>query len=343
MARYMMLVLLQAVLLWGLDGRAVAAGDTTIYVIKKGDTLWGLSEQFLKDPKFWPDLWSKNRQITNPHLIYPGQRVRFVDGRPEVVTEAAAPRAAVARPAVEQPVEVVEERTFTVRGNEGGLLEADVQQSGVIIAGQHGRILIGEEDTVFTDIGSDNQATEGERYTILRTSADVHHPATGEFLGRRVVPLGLLQLARVTENGSRAIISKSFQEVAPGDLLVPYRNLERREISLKAPGSSLRGMIVESYTGNNALAAGDVVYLDLGTNQGVEEGNLLYIVRNVKLKRSVLEAKTVADYLFRFNQLPHEVVGAVVVVSVGARTSTALVVKSIDAIFKADMVISAPR
>ncbi|CAH2032457.1 LysM peptidoglycan-binding domain-containing protein [Trichlorobacter ammonificans] len=331
MARYMLLLLL---LVCGLGGHA-AADDTTIYVIRKGDTLWGLSEQFLKDPKFWPDLWSKNRQITNPHLIYPGQRVRVVDGRLETVTEAVAPKAVAAKPTVEQPLEAVEERTFTVLGNEGGLLEAEVQHSGVIIAGQHGRVLIGEEDTVFTDIGTNRQGTEGERYTILRSSSEVYHPTTGEKLGRRVVPLGSLQLARVTESGSRAIISRSFREVAPGDLLVPYHNLERREIALKASGRPLSGMIVESYTGNNALAAGDIVYLDLGISHGLEEGNLLYIVRDVKIEKGAVDPSLV--------QLPHEVVGAVVVVSVGNRTSTALVIKSIDAIFKTDMVISAPR
>ena len=335
MTRYFILFLLQLVLLCGLQARATAADDTTIYVIKKGDTLWGLSERFLNDPKFWPDLWSKNQEITNPHLIYPGQRVRFVDGKLEIVTEAALPKALEARPVVEQPQEVTEERTFTVRGNEGGLLEEDDVQSGIILAGQHGRVLIGEEDTVFTDIGTNRQGTEGQQYTILHSSAFIRHPVTNEKLGKRVVPLGSLQLARVTESGSRAIINKSFREIAPGSLLVPYRNLERREISLKVAARSLNGMIVESYAGNNALSQGDVVYLDLGANQGVEEGNLLYVVREVVMDDMPVDPDTVT--------LPHEVVGAVVVVHVGKRTSTALLIKSIDAIFKKDMVISAPR
>lgn len=27
------------------------------YIVKKGDTLWDLSESFFNDPFFWPDLW----------------------------------------------------------------------------------------------------------------------------------------------------------------------------------------------------------------------------------------------------------------------------------------------
>jgi hypothetical protein len=42
-------------------------------------------------------------------------------------------------------------------------------------------------------------------------------------------------------------------------------------------------------------------------------------------------------------QLPNEVIGAMVIVEAGKMTSTALVVKSIDAIFRADEVVSAPR
>lgn len=48
-----------------------------VYVIKKGDTLWDLSEEYLKDPFLWPKLWQRNQYITNPHWIYPGNPIRF--------------------------------------------------------------------------------------------------------------------------------------------------------------------------------------------------------------------------------------------------------------------------
>ena len=45
------------------------------YIVKQGDTLWDLSEEFFQDPFAWPDLWEKNRHIEDPHWIYPGDSI----------------------------------------------------------------------------------------------------------------------------------------------------------------------------------------------------------------------------------------------------------------------------
>jgi len=317
---------------------AVAAEEPpTVYVIKKGDTLWGLSQRFLNDPAYWPNLWSKNQEVTNPHLIYPGQTVRFVDGRLEIVPVAASADKKAAIATEPPPVlnDVVEEKTYTVRGNEGRLVEQEMKPAGRIIAGQHSRLILGEDDIAFTDIGSDMGAVDGQKFTILRKATTISHPRTNEIIGTKCYPLGTLQLTQVTPQGSRAIIVNSFKEVEPGDWLTPYQEIRRREISLKMATRPIKGMIVDSYSGHDAVAAGDVVYLDLGRHQGVEVGNMFYVVREVAVEKMLVDKV--------IKQLPYEVVGALVVVETGNRTATALVVKSIDAIFKTDIVVTAPR
>lgn len=332
----MQLVLTCVVMLLLLPCLLLAAEGSEVYVIQKGDTLWGLSGRFLNDPGYWPNLWSKNPQVTNPHLIYPGQTVRFVDGRLEIVpVDVPVAQAPTALQVPQSDPEVVEEQLFRVRGNEGWLLEKDLATVGRIIAGEQSRMVLGEDDTVFTDIGSLHGGADGSTYTILRSSALIKHPVTREEIGYKVYPLGSLQLTKVTLNNSRGIITSSYKEVEPGDLLVPFQQLQRKNISLKVASRPLNGFIVESSTGNNSLAAGDVVYLDLGEAQGIEPGNLLYIIRKVAVEKMLVERYV--------GQLPSEVVGALVVVDVGNNTSTAIIVKSIDAIFKGSEVVDAPH
>jgi len=310
--------------------------EPTTYVIKKGDTLWGLSDRFLKDPYYWPDMWAGNRQITNPHLVYPGQKVRiFPDHIEFVPKETVAAIGQKAAAIVKEPdifQEVAEEKTFTLRGNEGFLMETDLKPFGSVVGIHHDRIVAGEDDIVFTDIGSIHGFKGGEKFSAFRKSAAVSHPLTNEIMGNKMVPLGTLQLTDIEQKASRAIITKSYQEISPGSLLIPYRNDKRREVVLKMPAGDLKGYIIESKSGTNIIAAGDYVYIDLGSSAGVEPGNMLYIVRDVTIEQRYVEG--------RIDRLPQELLGALVILETGKKTATALVVKSIDAIYKGDKILS---
>lgn len=319
-------------------GLALAADEEpTIYVIKQGDTLWGLSERFIRDPRYWPNMWSKNSQITNPHLIYPGQKVRVFPDRLEFepseqgVSSSATKQAATAQ--AETMAEVAAERTYSVRGNEGFLLEeADYKPAGLVVASQHDRIVTGDDDIVYTDIGRVQGVKGGEKFSIYRKEGTVSHPVTSEIMGAKVVPLGTLQLTDLEQKASRAIITKAYQEISPGSYLMPYRGDKRREVALKMPARELKGYVIESYSGATIIAAGDIVYIDLGSAQGAEAGNMLYVVRDVTLDQHYAGG--------RIDRLPQELLGALVILETGKKTATALVVKSIDAIYRGDKVVS---
>lgn len=317
----------------------LAAGqdEPAIYVIKQGDTLWGLSERFIKDPYYWPNMWSRNGQVTNPHFIYPSQKLRIFSDRLEFVSneqtaavsaQKNAPAAAVA----EGLQEFAAEKTYTLYGSEGFLVEKDFKPYGLVIGAQHDRIVSGVDDIVYTDIGADLNAGGGDKFSIFRKDVSVSHPLYNEELGYKMIPLGTLQLTDVERKSSRAIITKSFREISPGAYLLPYKENRRREIALKSTRNDLKGYIIESYNGLTAIAAGDVVYIDLGASQGVEVGNMLYIVRDVTIDQRYVEG--------RIDKLPQELLGALVILETGKKTSTALVVKSIDTIYKGDRLVS---
>src|SRR5271155_3408014 len=70
-------------------GLALNPNAPDSYVVKRGDTLWGIAKVFLRDPWFWPEIWQVNPQVQNPHLIYPGDTLRlvYIDGQPKIVLQ----------------------------------------------------------------------------------------------------------------------------------------------------------------------------------------------------------------------------------------------------------------
>ena len=57
------------------NGTASAAvGNAGVYIVKKGDTLWGIAKRY---SVALADLIAANPQIKNPNLIYPGDRVNI--------------------------------------------------------------------------------------------------------------------------------------------------------------------------------------------------------------------------------------------------------------------------
>lgn len=312
-----------------------AQEEPTVYVIQKGDTLWGLSEKFLQDPYYWPNLWARNQSITNPHFIFPGQRLKVYPDRIEVETPAEVPAPAVhgEEPQPAETKKIVEEvapvKTYTVSGGEGFLMENGLKPSGYIVSTYQGRQMVGEDDIVYTDIGKANGVEVGDKFSVFKKMGAVSHPVTNVILGYKVIPLGTLQLSELEEKVSKAIVTKSFQEIGAGSFLMPFRP-RKLEVALKASDKELVGYIVETKTGNKAIAAGDVAYLDLGKQQGVEVGNMLYIVRDVAPDQTYA--------LDKIEKLPAELLGALVIVETKENTSTALVVKSIDTIYRGDRV-----
>ncbi len=56
-------------------GYAATASDN-VYVVQKGDTLYGLARQFYQDQGRWRDIFAANRaRLANPNTIQPGMKL----------------------------------------------------------------------------------------------------------------------------------------------------------------------------------------------------------------------------------------------------------------------------
>lgn len=51
------------------------------YPVRSGDNLYNVSRDLLGEADYWPTLWAKNSDITNPHIIYPRRKLALTKGQ----------------------------------------------------------------------------------------------------------------------------------------------------------------------------------------------------------------------------------------------------------------------
>jgi hypothetical protein len=82
----------------------------TEYIVKPGDTLWGIASSQYTDPFLWPKLWGKNRSVPHPDKIYPGEKI-FLPSE-EALKEIEKKEEANAAPETTSPAKPIEEASI---------------------------------------------------------------------------------------------------------------------------------------------------------------------------------------------------------------------------------------
>jgi len=256
------------------------------YIVEKGDTLWGISGKYLKEPWRWPELWRMNReQIANPNRIYPGNVLVLdrskmppelsVQGTvklsPQVRTEALA-NEADAIPAI--PPRVIEPYL-----TQPLVIEPDGLESAArIVATEESRVNLGAGNIAY--VKGVPAAGGAGTWNIFRPGKTLVDPDTQAPLGVEAIFLGT---ARVTKPGDPATmqIITSKQEIGVGDRMVAARPAGIVAYVPHPPKVFLRGRIIGLYNGlpTSETGARSIVAINRGKRDGVENGHVLAIVR----------------------------------------------------------------
>ncbi len=252
------------------------------HVVVKGDTLWGISGKFLKDPWQWPKVWKLNRaQIKNPHLIYPGDVV-FLDmssGTPQL--RLLRETITLQPGAVEEPLDKVAISTIPLSViapflNQPLIIEKDqLTASPRIIAGQDNRVVFAPGTRIYI-----NKIQEGDgiNWYVYRPSGNLIDPDTKEVLGVEATYLGDAKVTKYGEPASADIV-KAKEEIFAKDRLVPTgENIETSFVP-HAPDTQIRGRIINIYGGVAEAGPGSIVSISRGTADGIEIGHVLAINR----------------------------------------------------------------
>lgn len=285
------------------DVLALKPNHPQTYVVKKGDTLWDISNTFLSNAWLWPQLWHVNPQIENPHLIYPGDTLNlvYIDGKPQLVLsrgrdiklepQVRATPLDRAIPAI--PLEAV--NAFLNRGRivMPGVLEG----SPYVLAGKEGHIVGGAGDEIY---GRGKFSDSDSTFGIFRRGETFVDPDSGELLGIQALDIGTGKLLSKEGDVGTLALNRTTQEVRRGDSLLPE---EERRINAtffpSAPDDDIRGRLLAVEGGVSQIGFMSVVVVSKGERDGIKEGNLLAIYKSGEMVRDEVSNENVKTPDFR--------------------------------------------
>ncbi|OGL49957.1 MAG: hypothetical protein A2161_08315, partial [Candidatus Schekmanbacteria bacterium RBG_13_48_7] len=249
------------------------------HVVVSGDTLWGIAGQFLKDPFLWPLIWDLNMdKVPNPHLIFPGQLLVLpvIKQPPEVMpTEKIA--------SYEPKMFPLLPRTKLIMS---GYISAVIPSGPTIIGSEDPINELSTNDIIYLDIGANHGVLPGDTYVAFRSERKVVHPVTKKTFGYLILNTGLIDIIATQENTSTAIITKALTALNVGDFIskyseepMPLTTGSRKINRFGPPSGKLPGCILDAMGGAEGvqdayiLGYHDIVYVDLGSNNGVLPGD----------------------------------------------------------------------
>ncbi|WP_094751344.1 LysM peptidoglycan-binding domain-containing protein [Psychromonas sp. CD1] len=316
------------------------------YQVVKGDTLWDISSLFLKSPWLWPHLWKTNKQISDPHWIYPGDKLNliWVNGEPQLVrkrTVKLSPTIRLHRK--EKAIPMIPLNRIATFLSRDHIIDATLVKNSPRLVGnansmQH--FIAG--DVIYAQGQYDND----KLYGIYRLNEALIDPKTEENLGSLLTFIGISKVSKdknvySNEQVTAMYLIKSTQEARQGDLLLPLPEQDFLPAYFlpTSVDKSLTGQLLGSLNATSLLGKGDVVMLNKGRRDGIEPGAMFSIMRGgpailVNDKEMFYKEKT--SIFKRLGKkdisLPKQKVGELMVFKIYKKTSIALIMSSTNVI-----------
>jgi hypothetical protein len=305
------------------------------YTVKKGDTLWDIANHFLKDPWLWPEIWYVNPAIRNPHLIYPGDVIAltWVSGKPVLTLEGAeaapppppGPKLPVVKLSPEARVEKISKAITTLPKSAIApflyrpffITDDMLTHAPYVVANYGNHVISGTGDRIYAE-GIETAANA--EFNVVRKGQTYRDPDTGKILGYEAINLGVAKLVRLGDPQTLTV-TKSYKEILNGDYLLPK---ESEEIALnfypRAPKKDIAGRIISVADGVAKIGQYNVIVINKGIDDGLEDGHVLEIYQ---------AGSTVRDpHTHNLIKLPEERAGLAMVFKTYRTISYALVMEA---------------
>lgn len=248
------------------------------YVVERGDTLWDISETFLADPWYWPEIWQVNPQIENPHLIYPGDVLTlvYIDGRPRLMLERAIVGERLSPQIRTQPLDeainTIPYEQIAAFLTRAMVLEKDeIEALPYIVAARGNHLISAAGNDVYTrgDI-----AGPGARYSVVHVGDPLVDPDDGRLVGYEGLYVGQGQVRRTGDPATVNLVDTEREALA-GDRLVPRQVDIPLNFFPKPPDTEIDGRIISVIDGLSLIGQYQVIVINRGARDGLAPGDVL--------------------------------------------------------------------
>lgn len=283
------------------------------YTIQKGDTLWDLSQKFYNSQWDWPGLWEMNDRIKNPHLIYPGKRIRVFLKKEKELEKAAQKE-------IPEKEEITPTFSYPKMDSLGFIKQRPVSPLGSVIRSIKDDRLISENDAVYIESSGTDRLAPGMTCRIYETRKieEEYHGRT--FEGVLHIIKGTLEVTGAEDGYYTGKITESFTAIHPKDLIMEH-DQRSGKLPVKADPPSIEANLVCNDNDDMLLAADSVAYINQGGSDNIRPGHMYTVYRDPDAAASTFGAETAIE-------LSPEKVARLIVLHTEDISSTVMILKN---------------
>ncbi len=288
MSRLLSLILLSLLAMpSGADVLQLKADSPKDYVVVKGDTLWDISAKFLTSPWRWPELWQVNQQISDPHWIYPGDKISliYINGKPQLVVNRAKPQLVMTRHGRKvrraPPIPTIELSKIRHYLTQQQIISATkLSELPLLIGSENDSLFYKNNDIIFVN----SSLPVGAQVGIYRRGKQYRSPISDQPLGLEMV---LVAKAHVTVDAdtSRLKLREVLEQVNNGHFVMALPQQPFPEVfMLQAAAVDIKSVVIDSAKYFRESGINDVVIIDGGHKQGIKQGHVFAIYQPGKVQ-----------------------------------------------------------
>ena len=320
------------------------------YTVKRGDTLWGVANMFLRDPWLWPEVWYINPQVKNPHLIYPGDTLALAygkDGKPQIRLEqggAARLDPRLRSSPLDGAIPTIPYSAISAFLSRPSVLSSEqIRNAAHVVAFRDDHVVAGTGHEVYI---ADLNGTANTRYSVVHIGAELRDPDDGKVVGYEGI---YTATALVSNPGrpSKAVLIDTARETLQGDKVLASDLDVPLNFMLRAPRNDVHGQIISVVDGTNLIGQYQIVVINRGKRHGIDAGHILAVDQAGEVVHDIYggNGSGFRRYLGGAGislspkvKLPDEREGTLLVFKSYDRVSYALIVGASDAIHVNDVV-----